>query len=101
MSKQTDRAVGVLVGQAAGVAPKDHVEFWVIDSDDANNDLAGQLLVTGSAPLDALRRVEAVLPSASPRASFVRELQRLTATEEWPTAPGADRAPCCAPSTTG
>ena len=27
-----------------GVAPEDHVEFWVIDKEDANNDLAGQLL---------------------------------------------------------
>jgi hypothetical protein len=34
-------------------------------------------LVTGSSPVEALRRVEAVLPSASPRASFVRELERM------------------------
>jgi ADP-ribosylglycohydrolase len=27
-----------------GVAPEDHLEFWVIDKEDANNDLAGQLL---------------------------------------------------------
>lgn len=97
-----------------GVAPEDHVEFWVIDKEDANNDLAGQLLdaaqavrdlraegktvllhcvhahtrtptvaavygalVTGSTPLEALRRVEAVLPSANPRRSFVRELERM------------------------
>ncbi len=94
-----------------GVAPEDHVEFWVIDKDDANNDLGGQLLdaamtvrdlrregktvllhcvhahsrtptvaavygalITGSAPLDALERVVAVLPSARPRESFVRVL---------------------------
>jgi ADP-ribosyl-[dinitrogen reductase] hydrolase len=36
-------------------------------------------LVTGSSPLEALRRVEAVLPSASPRRSFVRELERMGA----------------------
>ena len=28
----------------AGVAPEDHVEFWVIDKEHANNDLLGQLL---------------------------------------------------------
>ena len=98
-----------------GVAPEDHVEFWVIDKENANNDLGGQLLdaaqtvrylraegktvllhcvhahtrtptvaavygalVTGSPPLEALRRVEAVLPSANPRPSFVRELQRMS-----------------------
>ena len=98
-----------------GVAPEDHVEFWVIDKENANNDLAGQLLdaartvrdlrsegktvllhcvhahtrtptvaavygalVTGSTPIEALDRVEAVLPSASPRRSFVRELERLS-----------------------
>lgn len=36
-------------------------------------------LVTGSSPLEALRRVEAVLPSASPRRSFVGELERMGA----------------------
>ena len=35
-------------------------------------------LVTGSTPLEALRRVEAVLPSANPRRSFVRELERMS-----------------------
>ena len=99
-----------------GVAPEDHVEFWLIDKEDANNDLAGQLLdaaqtvrdlrsegktvllhcvhahtrtptvaavygalVTGSTPLEALRRVVAALPSARPRASFVRELEQMSA----------------------
>ncbi len=98
-----------------GVAPEDHVEFWVIDKEDANNDLAGQLLdaartvrdlraegktvllhcvhahtrtpvvaavygalITRSAPLEALERVEAVLPSARPRESFVRVLAEMT-----------------------
>ena len=98
-----------------GVAPEDHVEFWVIDKDDANNDLAGQLLdaartvrdlraegrtvllhcvhahtrtptvaavygalVTGSTPMEALDRVEAVLPSARPRESFVQVLAEMT-----------------------
>lgn len=28
----------------SGVAPEDHVEFWFIDDEDANNDLPGQLL---------------------------------------------------------
>lgn len=28
----------------AGVAAGDHVECWMVDADDANNDLAGQLL---------------------------------------------------------
>ena len=27
-----------------GVAPEDHVELWLVDEDDANNDLPGQLL---------------------------------------------------------
>ena len=35
-------------------------------------------LVTGSTTLEALDRVAAVLPSASPRRSFVRELERLS-----------------------
>jgi len=98
-----------------GVAPEDHVEFWVIDKEDANNDLAGQLLdaartvrdlraegktvllhcvhahtrtpvvaavygalITRSTPLEALRRVEAVLPSARPRESFLRVLAEMT-----------------------
>jgi len=98
-----------------GVAPEDHVEFWVIDKEDANNDLAGQLLdaartvrdlrregktvllhcvyahtrtpvvaavygalITRSTPLEALERVEAVLPSARPRESFVRVLAEMT-----------------------
>ncbi len=98
----------------AGVAPEDHVEFWVIDKEDANNDLAGQLLdaartvrdlrsegktvllhcvhahtrtpvvaavygalLTGSSPRAALERVCAVLPSASPRPSFVRTLETM------------------------
>jgi ADP-ribosyl-[dinitrogen reductase] hydrolase len=98
----------------AGVAPEDHLEFWTVDKDDANNDVAGQLvdaaravrelrdegktvllhcvhgrsrtptvaavygaMVTGSTPRAALERVVAVLPSASPRRSFVRELERL------------------------
>ena len=97
-----------------GVAPEDHLEFWTIDKDDANNDLAGQLLdaaqavrdlrdegktvllhcvhahsrtptvaavygamITGSTAREALDRVVAALPSAVPRASFVRELERL------------------------
>ena len=97
-----------------GVAPEDHVEFWVIDKEHANNDLAGQLLdaaltvrelrqegktvllhcvhahtrtptvaalygalITGSTPVDALERVCTVLPSARPRASFVRALERM------------------------
>jgi len=30
--------------QLQGIAPQDHVEFWIIDAEDANNDLAGQLL---------------------------------------------------------
>ena len=96
----------------AGVAPEDHVEFWVVDQEDANNDLAGQLLdagrtvrdlrsegktvllhcvhahtrtpvvaalygalVTGSSTRSALDRVCAVLPSASPRRSFVQALE--------------------------
>lgn len=98
-----------------GVAPEDHVEFWVIDKEHANNDLGGQLLdaaltvrelrregktvllhcvhahtrtptvaavygalVTGSTPAQALERVVAVLPSASPRRSFVRVLEQMT-----------------------
>ena len=98
----------------AGVAPEDHVEFWVIDKEDANNDLAGQLLdaartvrdlraegktvllhcvhahtrtpvvaaaygalVTGSSTRSALERVCAVLPSASPRPSFVSTLETM------------------------
>jgi ADP-ribosyl-[dinitrogen reductase] hydrolase len=98
----------------AGVSPADHVEFWLVDKEDANNDLAGQLLdaaatvrdlraegktvllhcvharsrtptvaavygslVTGSAPTAALERVLRVLPGASPRRAFVRELERL------------------------
>ena len=97
-----------------GIPPEDHVEFWVIDKEDANNDLAGQLLdaaltacelraegktvllhcvhaqtrtptvaavygalVTGSSPAEALERVLAVLPSASPRPSFVRVLAEM------------------------
>jgi ADP-ribosyl-[dinitrogen reductase] hydrolase len=98
-----------------GVAPEDHVEFWVIDKEDAHNDLGGQLLdaalivrdlrregktvllhcvhahtrtptvaamygalITGTSPLEALERVEAVLPSARPRESFVRVLAEMT-----------------------
>ena len=98
----------------AGIPAEDHVEFWVIDKEDANNDLAGQLmdaartvlelrqegktvllhcvhahtrtptaaavygaLVTGSTPAEALQRVVAVLPSASPRRSFVRTLEQM------------------------
>lgn len=98
-----------------GVAPEDHVEFWVIDKEHSNNDLAGQLLdaartvrdlrnegktvllhcvhahtrtptvaavygalITGATPIDALKRVEAVLPNARPRRSFVRELERMS-----------------------
>ena len=97
-----------------GIAPEDHVELWLVDKDDANNDLPGQLLdganavrelrregktvllhcvhahsrtptvaavygamVTGSSPRAALERVLAVLPSASPRRSFVRALDDL------------------------
>jgi hypothetical protein len=100
-----------------GVAPEDHVESWLIDQDDANLDLAGQLvdaaaavrelrsegktvllhcvhahsrtptvaavygaMVTGSSPRAALDRVLAVLPSSSPRRSFVAELERLVIT---------------------
>jgi len=33
----------------AGVAPQDHVESWLIDKDDANLDLAGQLVDAASA----------------------------------------------------
>jgi protein-tyrosine phosphatase len=32
-----------------GVAPEDHVESWLIDQDDANLDLAGQLVDAASA----------------------------------------------------
>ncbi len=39
--------------QLNGVSPQDHVEFWVVDADDANNDLPGQLL-------DAARTVKAL-----------------------------------------
>ena len=97
-----------------GIPPEDHVEFWVVDKEDANNDLAGQLLdaartvrelrqegktvllhcvhaqtrtptaaavygalVTGTTLADALERVMAVLPSASPRRSFVRTLEQM------------------------
>jgi len=97
-----------------GVAPEDHVEFWVIDKEDANNDLGGQLLdgaltvrelrregkkvllhcvhahtrtpivaavygalVTGSTPTEALERVVAVLPSATPRRSFACVLEQM------------------------
>jgi len=35
-------------------------------------------LITRSTPLEALRRVEAVLPSARPRESFVRVLAEMT-----------------------
>jgi ADP-ribosylglycohydrolase len=97
-----------------GIPPEDQIEFWVIDKEDANNDLAGQLLdaaltvrdlrqegktvllhcvhahtrtpsvaavygalLTGSTPRQALDRVVAVLPSASPRGSFVRTLEQM------------------------
>jgi len=30
--------------QLTGVPPEDHVEFWVVDKENANNDLSGQLL---------------------------------------------------------
>ena len=100
--------------RSRALPPEDQVEFWVIDKEDANNDLAGQLLdaaqtvrelraegktvllhcvhahtrtptvaavygalVTGSTPREALDRVVAVLPSASPRRSFVRELEQM------------------------
>jgi protein-tyrosine phosphatase len=39
--------------QLEGIAPEDHVEFWIVDAEDANNDLAGQLL-------DAARTVKAL-----------------------------------------
>ena len=32
-----------------GVAPEDHVELWLVDEDDANSDLPGQLLDGASA----------------------------------------------------
>jgi ADP-ribosylglycohydrolase len=97
-----------------GIAPEDHVESWLIDRDDANLDLAAQLvdaaaavrelraegktvllhcvhahsltptvaaiygaMVTGSSPRAALDRVLRTLPTASPRPSFVDELERM------------------------
>jgi hypothetical protein len=101
-------------GQApATTDPRDHVEFWLIDQDDANNDLAGVVrdaaaavrqlrgedktvfvhcvhaqtrtpvvtaaygaLITVSSFADVLRRVRAALPSAAPRGSIVRALQK-------------------------
>ncbi|MDP9184018.1 MAG: ADP-ribosylglycohydrolase family protein, partial [Actinomycetota bacterium] len=39
--------------QVEGVAPQDHVEFWMVDKEDANLDLPGQLL-------DAARTVKAM-----------------------------------------
>ena len=96
-----------------GVAVEDHVEAWIVDKDDANNDLrfavgdaaqavrqrraegktvllhcvqahtrtpvvaaAYGALVTGGSEREALRRVQAVLPSGrSPRASIAAVLQ--------------------------
>ena len=92
----------------SGVPPEDHIESWLIDRDDANLDLAGQLvdaaaavrelraegktvllhcvhahsrtptvaavygaMVTGSSPRAALDRLLDVLPTASPRPSFL------------------------------
>jgi ADP-ribosyl-[dinitrogen reductase] hydrolase len=95
-------------------APEDHVEFWLLDEDDANNDVATVVrdaaetvrqlrsegktvtlhcvhahsrtpivaaaygsLVTGRPFRDSLRKVQAVLPSASfPRRSIIREVER-------------------------
>ncbi len=36
--------MGSATAPLPGVPPEDHVELWVIDKDDANNDLGGQLL---------------------------------------------------------
>ena len=96
-----------------GVAVEDHVEAWIVDKDDANNDLrltvsdaaeavrqlraegktvllhcvqahtrtpvvaaAYGALVTGGSEREALRRVQAVLPSGrSPRASIAAVLR--------------------------
>ena len=41
--------MGTDPGPLAGVAPEDHVESWLIDKDDANLDLAGQLVDAASA----------------------------------------------------
>jgi ADP-ribosyl-[dinitrogen reductase] hydrolase len=97
----------------AGVAAQDHLEAWIIDKEDANNDLrfavtdaaaavatlraegktvllhcvhahtrtpvvaaAYGALVTGSSEVDALRRVQDVLPSGRhPRPSIARVLR--------------------------
>lgn len=93
--------------------PRDHVEFWLVDQEDANNDLADVVrdaaatvrqlrdedktvfvhcvhaqtrtpvvaaaygaLITDSSFADALRRVQAALPSAAPRRSIVLALQK-------------------------
>jgi ADP-ribosyl-[dinitrogen reductase] hydrolase len=52
----------------ADVAPEDHVEFWVIDKEDANNGLAGQ-------PVDAARTVRDLRQEGK----TVRELERMAA----------------------
>lgn len=99
----------------AGVAAEDHVEAWIVDKEDANNDLryavsdaaeavrtlrgegktvflhcvhaqtrtpvvaaAYGALVAGGSERDALRRVQAVLPSGrSPRRSIAAVLRQL------------------------
>jgi ADP-ribosyl-[dinitrogen reductase] hydrolase len=44
-----------------GVAPEDHVEFWLIDKDDANLDVAGQLLDAARAVRDLRAEGKTVL----------------------------------------
>jgi hypothetical protein len=98
----------------SGVDARDHVEVWLVDQDDANNDLPAVLadtatvirdlrsedktvllhcayaqtrtpvvaaaygaLITGTDPIDALKRVAAVLPSVDPRPSIADALRHL------------------------
>jgi hypothetical protein len=106
--------LGAAQAPLSGVDARDHVEVWLVDKDEANNDLPAVLadtaavigdlrsegktvllhcvhaqtrtpvvaaaygaLITGSDPLDALKRVEAVLPSTSPRPSIKDALRHL------------------------
>lgn len=105
--------LGAAEAPLAGVAPEDHAEVWVVDKEDANNDLRSVVsdaaeavrtlraegktvflhcvhahtrtpvvaaaygaLVTGGSEREALRRVQAVLPSGRhPRESIAAVLQ--------------------------
>ena len=53
--------MGSATAPLPGVRPEDHLEFWVIDKDDANNDLAGQLLDAARAVRDLRREGKTVL----------------------------------------